>query len=346
MGRLVSFDIAKAIALICVIVGHTSFAGVPQSLVDFCYSFDMPLFFIVSGYFCKVQPLDGAYVKKNARGLLLPYVITSIIVIVLMAVRAAILSEGIRSTAISWVVAALYGAGGVHAGMPAGVIGIGAIWYLLALFWAKLLLAAAHQTKWPWLVSLCLFIVGVSTKDAVWLPWSIQPALCAVLFMWIGQQVKANGLLQKGALPGLLWVCMVMTWLYCGAFYGQLYMESNMYAHGAIDVIGGVAGSLCVLKFSELVLSKVGPLTSFLSWFGRNTLPLFCMHLVELNVVRWDLLIAWVNSAGLPIPTWVVILAIQFAAIAALTFVLYTCPRMVSGVFFPKRKEVAWHGSN
>ena len=52
MKRLASFDISRAIALLAVVVGHTSFAGVPTTVVDACYSFDMPLFFLVSGYFC------------------------------------------------------------------------------------------------------------------------------------------------------------------------------------------------------------------------------------------------------------------------------------------------------
>lgn len=73
----------------------------------------------------------------------------------------------------------------------------------------------------------------------IWLPFSIQPALCAVLFMFAGQKAREAGLFDKGALPPALWICAFMTWLYCGAFYGQLYMMSNTYQHDAIDVIGG-----------------------------------------------------------------------------------------------------------
>lgn len=81
--------------------------------------------------------------------------------------------------------------------------------------------------------------MGAQTKDMIWLPLSIQPALCAVLLMFAGQKAREVGVLDKGALPPALWICAFMTWLYCNAFYGQLYMMSNTYQHGAIDVIGG-----------------------------------------------------------------------------------------------------------
>ena len=47
MKRLAAFDIAKGIAMIAVIVGHCDLLGVPDSIRDFCFSFHMPLFFIV-----------------------------------------------------------------------------------------------------------------------------------------------------------------------------------------------------------------------------------------------------------------------------------------------------------
>lgn len=228
--------------------------------------------------------------------------------------------------------------GGLHHGMPEGVIGIGAIWYLLALFWAKLLLTSVNQTKWPGLLSLCLFIVGIGTKDYMWLPWSVQPALCAVLFMYVGQKVRQEKLLARGAISPLLWICMFMTWAYCAAFFGHLYMESNSYGNGAIDVIGGICGSLCLLKISELVIARMGPVATFLSWIGRNTLPLFCMHLVELNIVRWDLVISYLDGCSLAIPTWAAVIGLQLILIAVLTALVFLAPRVVSGAFFASRR--------
>lgn len=135
MQRIPSFDIAKAIALGAAIFGHCSFGGAPTSLVDFSYSFSMPTFFFISGYFCKKEPLGAGAIKKSASSLLIPYAITSALLIFLLAMRAALLpSEQVLPTVATWIVAALYGSGGMFPGMPEGVIAIGAIWYLWALF--------------------------------------------------------------------------------------------------------------------------------------------------------------------------------------------------------------------
>lgn len=70
-------------------------------------------------------------------------------------------SEQVLPTVTTWIVAALYGSGGVFPRMPEGVIAIGAIWYLCALFWGKILLASINETEWPGILAIVLFIVGV-----------------------------------------------------------------------------------------------------------------------------------------------------------------------------------------
>ena len=161
-NRIASFDIAKTIALFGVLLGHTLFLGVPQSIVDFFYSFDMPLFFIVSGYFCKRESLSRSFVFKNARGLLIPYIFTSIVIIICMTCRAFFVSDDPAKTAIGWTVAALYGSGDYLPGMPTGVIAIGAIWYLLALF----------RVSCYWLPQMKASIPSLSFSLSLW--WGSQ----------------------------------------------------------------------------------------------------------------------------------------------------------------------------
>lgn len=119
MERIPSFDIVKAIALGAVIFGHYSFGGTPTSLVDFSCSFSMPTFFFISGYFCKKEPLGTKAIKKSTSSLLIPYAITSTLLIYLPAMRATLLpSERILSTVTTWIVAGLYGSDGVFPDMP------------------------------------------------------------------------------------------------------------------------------------------------------------------------------------------------------------------------------------
>ena len=49
-----------------------------------------------------------------------------------------------------------------------------------------------------------LFIIGVQTKDMIWLPLSIQPPLCALPFVFAGQKALEANLFGKEALPPAL----------------------------------------------------------------------------------------------------------------------------------------------
>ena len=52
-GRIDYLDITKGFGIFCIVIGHNE---VTQWLNDWVYSFHVPLFFILSGYFCK-QPV-------------------------------------------------------------------------------------------------------------------------------------------------------------------------------------------------------------------------------------------------------------------------------------------------
>lgn len=67
----------------------------------------------------------------------------------------------------------------------------------MALFWDKILLASINETKRPGILAIVLFIVGVQTKDMMWLHLSIQLALCAVLFIIAGQKARKTSLFDK-----------------------------------------------------------------------------------------------------------------------------------------------------
>lgn len=144
-------------------------------------------------------------------------------------------------------------------------------------------------------------------------------------------------LFDKGALPPVLWVCVLMTWPRCGAFHEQLYMVSNTYQHGAINVIGGVCGTAVLIKLSGLASEQLPTATRFLAWIGRDTLPLFCMYLVVLNTAPWSVLIAWCDAHALAV--WTIMLVVHIVCSSALTWVLHVLPWPVRRWFFAGTKD-------
>ncbi len=71
-------DNAKFIGIFLMVLGHNPLESL--SLDDFIYSFHMPLFFVLSGYFASSKKEDfSSYLKKNFRSLIVPYLFFCII---------------------------------------------------------------------------------------------------------------------------------------------------------------------------------------------------------------------------------------------------------------------------
>lgn len=72
--RDATFDIAKALAIILMCIGHTN---CPEGLSEFIYMFHMAFFFMASGWFFNDKNLDNfrLYLWKRIKGLWLPFVV-------------------------------------------------------------------------------------------------------------------------------------------------------------------------------------------------------------------------------------------------------------------------------
>ncbi len=151
-SRATYIDIAKAIGIICVLIGHSFTADCIGILI--C-AFHMPLFFLVSGFLSKKKRSLADWMKKKTRTLLVPYfvscagiVIASIFfesLVTLLKDNKAVFILNIQK----WVRAAFIGLG-YHAELwQTSLPAIGPIWFLLALFWALLLLELYKRTKYP-----------------------------------------------------------------------------------------------------------------------------------------------------------------------------------------------------
>ena len=79
MKREKYIDIAKGIAIILVIMGHCEYTN--ETLLVWIYSFHMPLFFMINGFFIKnsIKRLSlKEFTKKKSKTILIPYLVFSI----------------------------------------------------------------------------------------------------------------------------------------------------------------------------------------------------------------------------------------------------------------------------
>lgn len=109
MKRIVSLDIAKAICIILVVIGHYIPDNSPEwyrMLHDVIYTFHMPLFMFASGYVyiaTKKEISYGQFLMKKIKRLMLPYFVTSAIIISIKILTQGSMSVDNPVTAMSYL---------------------------------------------------------------------------------------------------------------------------------------------------------------------------------------------------------------------------------------------------
>ncbi|MDE6783606.1 MAG: acyltransferase [Paramuribaculum sp.] len=149
--RYETIDIAKAFAIILVVIGHFQSAYMPdgyETMRSIIYLFHMPLFLFVSGFLYQAtwrKMPYRAFILKKFKRLMIPYFTVSVIIIGLKMISAERLP---MENPVSWysLIEMFY--------LPsAGFF----LWFIWALWWMMVLIPLFKTPK----ARICLFIVAL-----------------------------------------------------------------------------------------------------------------------------------------------------------------------------------------
>lgn len=99
------------------------------------YSFHMPLFFIISGFFVKPEGIKRAFLKYS-NAYIKPYLVTCFVMVVMVIITDLIKGYGFCYNVKDIVVRCAFGSGSSDGTeLFANINIVGPIWFLLALFW-------------------------------------------------------------------------------------------------------------------------------------------------------------------------------------------------------------------
>lgn len=341
-SRIRYFDIAKGIAMLCVVLGHSILitnaftpVGTGQlTILNVCFTFHMPLFFILSGYFMKV-PGKFSW-EKESRELLATYAITATATIVVNTILAFILRTGTKATFAGWAAAAFYGAGDLATNYLWPVpYRIGAIWFLLALFWAHLFVYWISRRKHPLLWVVLFFLVGYFSAKIFWLPLSIQSGMTATVFLYFGIEARRHRLLDAFRQRPYLWILTAAIWIiFIWKFTGFSMAMNNYGVYPILDLFGSLCACLCIMGIAMLCDKWLDMISRGLALIGRHTLAILCVHLFEDNLIPWAVVLPWLSAVTHEHMTGLVLFVVRFAIDCLLVWGLYHVPK-VNEVFFP-----------
>lgn len=317
MARLGQFDILKAIGIILVIIGHT----IKDSLVcNFIYSFHMPLFFLVSGYF--LRPRASLLPEREpTKRLLLPYLTTGAVLVVLLSLSAVLRHD------FSWGLPLHYLAGVGYGNSVADMSfqSVGPLWFLLALFWGIQIVQVAlyFQKRCPAAISVgfCLIVSLLLAKNNILLPWSIRQGMMAAAYIYAGYAVKQYW--PTVSLPSkIAWLPLLAVWA-VSIKTGFLSLLQGYAQPELITLLGALCGTYFVYELSVFVL-RSQPVSAALESVGRLTLLIMCVHALEDLTVPWQQI-----AAQLPMPALagqVLIAATRIVLVLGVSYALRPLP--------------------
>ena len=286
-NRDVTFDMIKGIGMLLMLIGH--YIPNVDWLHQIIYSFHMPLFFIVAGYFSK-PPQNGCLqsIKKNARRLLLPFVITQILLIAWGCVLAYFKHDLNRIIVPS--LSLMWGGSDVIKSQW-GLIYIGPMWFLPAMFWSKSIfeIMLSKTTGWKLLIaSVIVSVISILLHNYVKSPWGIIQGLSCLTFMVVGYSIK-----QQMFPKWFYWIALAC-WPIAILFSKIEVADCNYYMY-PLDVLGACGGTFACWWVANR--TKNFHATSIpLAWFGINSLAILCFHDFE-----WFSAIAYSISSRIPI---------------------------------------------
>lgn len=306
--RIEWVDMAKGYGMLLVIFAHVF--EKQYAVHWYIYSFHMPLFFMLSGYFLNCEKPFGEYIKGKAKSLLIP-LYTWGLIDVLWGIARALYKLGTADlqtygTTVSYQLLFQYP-------LSPG-------WFLACLFVASLILyPIAKKTASDRKATMIMCLIPALL---VWLfyspgrsPWSINTAIIAMFFMSIGYWAKTidmAALLDKCFKPIIIipvtvvWL-VIATWMWKTKNY--LEMSECYLSVFPVTIIAAALGSLVLLAVAKRKTFKS------VIYIGENSVIYMLIHITLIKVLVEAAEKHALDNWGIRIAILVVVLAIDTAVV-------------------------------
>lgn len=286
-NRIDYWDYLKGLCVILVLVGHTIIYTVPDSYIDnkiflFIYSFHMPLFMFISGYFFYFSLSRHLYkdiLLKKIKTLLFPIFIFGTIYYFLTIIRE---------------------------GMPDNPLGkyyvtiINTLWFLSALFVSCLIVLIVEKINKKKLIRkniflIYLFIVAIlmmlpDTANSA----GFKSTFPAFIFGFYVNKLELFSWYKRHRIPTVAVALFIFSILFIFFEKNILFYISGVYLFNGERTVGvqlyynvfriiiGLVGSIAFIAVTEIIFNKLKMLSylnSFIIKFGRHSKGIYCFQM-------------------------------------------------------------------
>ena len=286
--RIEYLDIARGIGILLVVLGHNDFEAISLFIHQVIYSFHIPLFFFLSGYFINTSISFFEFFKKRFNSLLKPYLFT---IFLIYFVSVSFEKMGF-SMAIVRIVKSLYGTG--H------YIDWVQLWFLPQLFVASLYafifitLVSRLRNRWiTWGILLATLAISVPFLDAFYpfsisifgkeyelygLPFGLDLVFLSGFFFILGNEVRQvttektfdNIFILIGTGLGLVALNYLFTY--------EIDFNIRQYESFLVNTTEAILGILFILALSRQIDLHTTRLASIFKYLGNISLIILLFH--------------------------------------------------------------------
>lgn len=287
--RVEYIDIAKGIGILLVALAHADISIISPYLHRLIYSFHMPLFFFLSGYFLKTDIPFWAFLKKRFHSILKPYFMTIVLIYI-----ASLSFSNIRfATVFSRIAKSLYATG--------YYIDWTQLWFLPSLFVSSLFAFLLYHTILfrinnryvRWSILLLVQAIGVATLGLFYpfsisllgkdyelygLPFNLDLVLLSGFFYVLGNEVRQASSEETFS---NLWIFLgtggsliVLTVL----FQQRSDFNTRLFESFPVNTLEAILGILFTLAVSKQIDLRTTRLASVLKYIGQASLFILIFH--------------------------------------------------------------------
>jgi fucose 4-O-acetylase-like acetyltransferase len=289
MSKRIEFlDVARGIGILLVVLGHNDLGAISPFLHQVIYSFHIPLFFFLSGYFINTSIPFVEYFKKRFHSVLKPYLFT---ILLIYFVSVSFEKMGFQN-AIMRILKALYGS--------INYLDWGQLWFLPHLFvvslYAFLFITLVNRLRNRWLTGVVLlatllisllflhsfypFTVTAFGKqyELYGLPFSLDLVLLSGFFFIMGSEArKVTSERVSGAILVLIGAGLGLILLNYFFAY-RVDIAVRVYESLLINTAEAILGIAFVLALSRQIEIHARGVAALFRYVGNISLIILLFH--------------------------------------------------------------------
>ena len=283
---MVEMDVLKGLGMLMIIIGHSR-CSFP--MYELFYSFHVPLFFLISGYFFSQKYKWSEVFSKCSKQLILPYIVVALVTcIVYWLIGGEYVGIKVKEHLIGATIPNEYN------------IGLGPIWFFLALFFCRVFYRII-TIRVPNTGSRTLFVVIISLMVVIVnnyytlnnIPYQISQGITSLIYYHTGYMLACyKNQIEISRYSKHRWIIIpaaLIVFLLCLFKYeiGSQCMNFSalVFPCFPLDFLNAILLTVSLFIVVKYWVKKRGKSKTIelLAWIGANSLVIYSIHCLEYN---------------------------------------------------------------